>query len=191
MSTMRTFGVLCSWLTWVSGCAFQSAPEPSGEADVSDVRTDALRRASTQRPAPTPTSAATRPSATQLSATPSSVCGVGVTLVPTVTPPGYKLSTIVVGTTTMLALVPDGTAPSVSLPAGYRVECQTASDGERFVELIPPSSPTTVVYPGGMCGVVNQQGVFLQCVAGSGCSSAGNNQPGICQPYPSAPTNQL
>jgi hypothetical protein len=92
---------------------------------------------------------------------------------------------------TTFTLVPDANAQSVPLPAGYRVECLTTSDGERFVQLIPPSSPTVAVDPGGQCGVVNQQGALLQCVVGSTCLSASDNQPGICQPYASAPISPL
>lgn len=185
MSMTRTFGVACSWLLSVSGCALQSEADPPGVAEVPQVTTDELRRKPTlATPAPTSTSA-------QPSAPASSVCGSGVTLAPGMTPPGYKLTSITVGSTTSLMLVPDATAQSTPLPAGYRVECATNSEGGRFVQLIPPPTPTVIVYPGGQCGIVNREGVLLQCVTGSACVSAGNNQPGICQPYPTAPNNQL
>lgn len=184
MATIGTLGVACSWLIWVSGCALQSEAETSDQAQAVAAKTDALRRKSTPAPPPAPSSE-------QPVASSSSACTSGVPLAPTVTPPGYRLSTLTVGIMTTFILVPDASAQAVPLPAGYRVECLTTSDGERFVQLIPPSSPTVAVDPGGQCGVVNQQGALLQCVVGSTCLSAGDNQPGICQPYASAPISPL
>jgi len=191
-------GVACLWLVWLSGCALQVDAESSNGAEPVTARTEPLRRRSPPPPPPTPLPAATPQPAAQAAAgatsaadpTRRSVCGPGSYLAPGMTPPGYRLSTIAAGTSTLITLVPDDTAVSVPLPTGYRVECSTTAYGERFVQLIPPSSPSVEVLPGGVCGVVNQAGLFLQCVIGSTCLSRGDGQPGICQPYPSAPVNQ-
>lgn len=189
MTTYKTCGVACLWLISLSGCAFQTEAETAGETETAEATTQNLRR---RTPAPAPTVApAPAPTSSQPPASSTAVCAPGTTLPPTMTPPGYSLSSITVGTSTLLMLVPDDTAKPVPLPAGYRVQCFTTSYGERLVQLIPPASPSVDVLPGGKCGVVDQNGAFLQCVVGSTCLSSGNNQAGICQGYASAPVSEL